>query len=85
MQNAYRMSLVVTYQRVKPHKKMIAPDDTERIPVATLSDKVGGLVHIVVEDDCYVCYIYSPELNGFTMTPYIFPELREALCALPPL
>lgn len=73
------------YKRVKTHKGMVNTHGVEYEPVATLSDKHGGLVHIVEDDHCYVCYIHSNELDGFVATHYIFPELHEALCSLPAL
>lgn len=71
------------YKRAKTHKKMVSIHGIEYTPVATLTDKCGGISHIVVDDGCYVCYLFSPEADGFVETHYIFPELHEALCSLP--
>lgn len=73
------------YKRAKTHKKMISIHGIEYEPVATLVDRHGGIAHIVVDDHCYVCYLYSPALEGFVETHYLFPELHEALCSLPKL
>lgn len=72
------------YNKVKPHKKFVAYSDVEYEPVATLTDKHGGIVHIVVDDNCYVCFLYTEE-TGFVPTFYLFPELHEALANLPTL
>ena len=71
------------YKRAKTHKKMVNVHGVEYEPVATLTERSGGIVHVVVDDSCYVCYLYSPEVDGFVETHYIFPELHELLCSLP--
>jgi hypothetical protein len=71
------------YKQVKTHKKFVTSSGLELEPVLTLADKYSGLVNIVLDDGCYVCYLYSEELGGFTATHYIFPELHQALCSLP--
>ena len=68
-----------------PHKKFVSTNGVEYAPVATLQDTYGGLAHIVVDDNCYVCFLWSPDLDGFIETFYIFPELHEALSNLPKL
>ena len=68
-----------------PHKKFVSTNGTEYTPVSTLQDTHGGLVHIVIDDSCYVCFLWSPDLDGFIETIYIFPELHEALTQLPKL
>lgn len=73
------------YKPIKTHKKFVNTVGEELIPVMTLADRHGGLAHIVVDDGCYVCYLYSEELEGFTITCYLFPELHQALCSLPNL
>jgi hypothetical protein len=66
-----------------PHKKFIDYLGTEHEPVSTLTDKYGGIAHISIDDNCYVCFLFSADLDGFIETHYIFPELHEALTKLP--
>jgi hypothetical protein len=66
----------------KPHKRFATAHGIEYTPVATLTDKFGGVVHIIIDDGCYMCYLYTEE-TGFTPTFYLFPELHEALASLP--
>lgn len=68
-----------------PHKKFVDYLGTEHVPVSTLTDKHGGVAHITIDDGCYVCYLFSADLDGFIETHYIFPELHEALTKLPKL
>lgn len=70
------------FKVVKPHKKFEAATGVEWEPVATLKDSNGGILHVVVDDGCYVPYLYS-EASGFVPTHYIFSELHELLTTLP--
>jgi hypothetical protein len=65
-------------EQVKPAKKFITGGGVEMIPLATLVDGDDNVLHLVVEDGCYVAYLYN-EATGFVPTPYIFSELFALL------
>lgn len=69
------------FKVVRPHKKFEDAHGIEWEPVATLKDG-DGLCHVVIDDNCYVAYLYS-EATGFVPTHYIFSELHELLKTLP--
>jgi hypothetical protein len=70
------------FERLKtPHKAFIDNYGTEYNPVMTLRNSTA-MCHVVLEDDSYVAYLNADE-SGFVPTPYIFPELHEALRDLP--
>ena len=71
------------YHVVKPHKKFEDSNGIERIPVATLKDQ-DSVCHVVVDDGCYVVYLYSEE-TGFIPTHYLFSEVHSVLKTLPNL
>jgi hypothetical protein len=73
------------FRQVKTHKKLTTTHGIEYEPVATMTDQHGGIVHVAVDDGCYVCFLYSDALGGFTPTHFIFPELHKLLCSLPEL
>lgn len=77
----------MNWKQVKPHRKFIANDGDERVPVATLTDG-RRVCHVAKEDDdtLYVAYMNDPEVGlGFVPTPYVFRELYDAYRELPPL
>lgn len=69
--------------QVRPAKKFLTGNGVEMTPLATLIDEKDDLrvLHLVVEDDCYVAYLYN-EATGFVPTCYIFSELHKLLSAL---
>ena len=69
------------YEQVAPFKKFVTGSGVELVPLATLVDETDNVVHLVVEDGCYVAYLYN-EATGFVPTPYIFSELHTLLCKL---
>lgn len=71
------------YVQVRAAKKFITGNGVEMAPLATLVDENDddNIVHLVVEDSCYVAYLYN-EATGFVPTPYIFSELFALLMRL---
>lgn len=65
------------------------PDETAMLdngesitPVATLKDEHGGVLHIIVDDHCYVLTVGSRKAS-FRMTSWWNAEAVEALRQLP--
>jgi hypothetical protein len=72
------------YKHMRPHKKFVTEAGIEYNPVATLKDNDGSVCHIVIDDNCYVCFLHTEE-SGWVATHYIFAELHSALTLLPTL
>lgn len=73
----------MNWKQVKPHRKFIANDGVERVPVATLTDG-RRTCHVVVEDTDYVAYMNEPDVGiGHVSLHYVFPELHRAYLELP--
>jgi len=70
------------FKAVRTHKKFEDAHGIEWEPVATMKNSSDGLCHVVLEDGCYVAYLYN-EATGFVPTLYIFSELHELLKTLP--
>jgi hypothetical protein len=70
------------FKSKKPAKKFVDGRGTEWTPIATLKDEHNGVCHVVIDDGCYVAYLYN-EASGFVPTHYIFPELHKELSEMP--
>jgi hypothetical protein len=72
------------YRLTKAHKRFVASTGDELVPVATLKDdRTANMCHIVRDEDSYALYLRTDSLDGFVLTPYIFPEAHQALASLP--
>jgi len=70
-------------ERKTPFKKIVTSTGEELNPVVTLIGDKFEPAHIVKVDDYYACYIYSEEVEGYVLTPYITSEFHESLVKLP--
>lgn len=74
------------YKRVETDREIKLVNNEKVNPVATLADRGGGRIQIVVDDYCYVLYlkITNPLYkNMYKPTLYISKEVLEVLKILP--
>lgn len=73
------------YKQVETHKSAMRANGNKIMPVASLEDEYGGIVHMWIDDHCYVIGINDGLEGDLVILTHIFLEVFQVLKTLPEL